>query len=509
MADWENEVKTQMTEAVDVHKHGRRSAGWRTSNRRAALAMGVAGLVLATGVTGSSASDASTEFAAAAPSTDAGELSFSLSLKPGEAVPLAIVNDPLKEALGDDRFRGEGIDVALIDTGVVPIKGLHEDGKVIYGPDLSNEGGQPNLANLDTFGHGTHMAGIIAGNDGDKVGGVAQDSRIVSLKVAGATGETHVSQVIAAIDWVVEHKTDNGMNIRVLNLSLGAEGVKTNQGDPLSAAVERAWHAGIVVVAAAGNRGNLSPGIDTPAISPYVLAIGGTESFDSSGRGDIVGPWSSSGNRYRTPDVVAPGRSIMSFRVPGSTLDQLYPTAIVDDRYFRGTGTSQSAAVMSGLVARILSVDASLTPDQVKLLLSKTAVDIAVGELLDGRGRLDATSAVKNIERVARTTPTQKHRAALPDHDNSMPTWSGGTWNGASWSGGAWSGASWSGASWSGASWSGASWSGASWSGASWSGGSWSGASWSGASWSGASWSGASWSGASWSSASWSAVMWS
>ena len=250
-----------------------------------------------------------------------------MAVKPGSPVPMRIVTEKSNGELKGKGYAGKGIDVALIDTGVTPVQGLDQPGKIVYGPDLSNEGSQPNLANLDTYGHGTHLAGIINGDDGDEVVGIAPDSRIVSVKVAGATGETDIAQVIAGIDWVVEHKNDNGLNIRVLNLSLGMPGVKTNVGDPLSAAVERAWHAGIVVVAATGNRGNDAGGIDSPAVSPYVIAVGAHESYDSSGAQDWIAPWSSGGNEYRQPDVVAPGRSIVSFRVPGSMLDQLHPTA--------------------------------------------------------------------------------------------------------------------------------------------------------------------------------------
>ena len=109
------------------------------------------------------------------------------------------------------------------------------------------------------------MGSPITGDDGDEVGGIAPRSRLVSVKVAGATGETDIAQVIAGIDWVVQHKNDNGLVLRVLNLSLGVDGVKTNIGDPLSAAVERAWAAGIVIVAAVGNRGNEVGGVDSPA----------------------------------------------------------------------------------------------------------------------------------------------------------------------------------------------------------------------------------------------------
>ncbi len=406
--------------------------------------------------------------------------------------------DPM-EALG---YTGQGIDVAVVDTGVAPVQGLDSEGKVLYGPDLSNEGELENLATLDTFGHGTHIAGIIAGNDGVEGGfkGMAPDARIVSVKVAGATGETHIAQVIAAIEWVVEHRNTEGLNIRVLNLSLGRDGVPSSLADPLAAAVERAWDAGIVVVAAGGNRTNSSKGLDSPAVSPYVIATG---ALNGRAVRDGVATWSSSGNAGRAPDLVAPGKSIVSLRVPGSTLDQENPQAIVDDRFMKGSGTSQAAAVMSGSVALLLSAHPSLTPDQVKYLLVQNANDVERrSTLLDGAGKVRPDTAADNGAGAA-DAPTQNHVPALGMTSwDGIDTWSGGTWSGATWSGGTWSGATWSGATWSGATWSGATWSGATWSGATWSGATWSGATWSGATWSGATWSGATWSGLDASSAS-------
>jgi serine protease AprX len=442
-----------------------------------------------------------------------GQITLSMAVRPGEPVPMRIVTEKSSGELYKKGYRGQGIDVALIDSGVAPVIGLDQPGKILYGPDLSGEAGMANLANLDTYGHGTHLAGIIAGDDGDQVGGIAPESRIVSIKVAGATGETHIEQVVAAIDWVVEHKNDNGLNIRVLNLSLGLPDVPSSANDPLSAAVERAWNAGIVVVAAAGNRGNNIGGIDSPAVSPYVLAVGAHESYDSSGAQDWIAPWSSGGNTTRHADVVAPGRSIMSFRVPGSTLDQMFPTARVDDRYFLGSGTSQSAAVVSGFTAALLSRDPSLTPDQVKYLFMVEAKDLKDTEsYIDGDGKIQPKEVARSLK-DATQAPVQQWPLALSDSSTGITapsgtSWSGGGWSGTSWSGGSWSGTSWSGTSWSGTSWSGTSWSGTSWSGTSWSGTSWSDASWSGTSWSGTSWSGTSWSGTSWSTGIWSTTDW-
>ena len=434
-------------------------------------------------------------------------------------------------------FDGSGVDVALIDSGVLPVDSLDDPGKVINGPDLSFESQADNLRYLDSYGHGTHLAGIIAGyrpgfDDDPGFKGIAPGARLLNVKVADSNGGVDVSQVIAAIDWVVEHRTDNGMNIRVLNLAFGTDGVQPHEVDPLHFAVERAWQAGIVVVVSAGNDGN-GAALRNPAADPYVIAVGATDSKDTTRTSDdVVADFSNCGTTARHVDVVAPGRSLKSLRAPGTVSDVNNPNARVNPDLFKGSGTSQAAAVVSGAAALIIEQRPAIAPDEVKALLMNTATTVSGSTLCQGAGSVDLDTALST---ATPTNATQTHTpsdgtgsidAARGTHrvvdegvtisgeiDIFGNTFDSASWSqavaaGASWSGGTWNGASWSGASWSGASWSGASWSGASWSGASWSGASWSSKSWSGASWSGASWSGASWSGASWSGASWSGNVW-
>jgi serine protease AprX len=415
------------------------------------------------------------------------------------------------------------VDVAIIDTGVSPVEGLATPGKIINGPDLSFESQAPNLTNLDTNGHGTFMAGLIAGraqsSDPGAYQGIAPDARIINVKVGDAVGSADVSQVIAGIDWVVQHAHDDGMNIRVLNLSYGTDSKQAYTIDPLAHAAEVAWRAGIVVVASAGNRGGTP--IDMPAADPYVIAVGALDmkgTLDPSD--DRLAAFSARGTTARKLDVVAPGTRIQGLRVPGSFVDtQLGSAGGINDRYLRGSGTSEAAAITSGAAALLLSARPNLTPDQVKRLLPRGAtlwglagiprllnVDRAVdgwvsgarqsypqatgvGSLEAARGGSHVTSGDATLTGEVDIFGDPYDAAAMAQARENESAWDGGTWNGASWAGASWAGASWSGASWAGASWAGASWSGASWSGASWSGASWSGASWSGASWSGASWS--------------------
>ena len=351
---------------------------------------------------------------------------------------------------------GAGVDVALIDSGVVPVGGLAEPGRVVRGPDFSSERRNRRLATLDTFGHGTHLAGLIAGRDPvTGFAGVAPGARIVSLKVAGADGETNLRSVLAALDWVRRNHDANGLNIRVVNLALGVEDRDGYRDDVLAWAVEQLWRDGIVVVAAAGNNGDRANRLDIPAADPFVIAAGASDTRETVDPADDRVADFSSRSRHRAPDVVAPGTKVVSLRVPGSALDREYPEARIGSGYFRGSGTSQAAAVASGVVARLLSARPELAPDQVKALLTTGAVDLPEPREADGAGRVD----------LARTLA-----APAPDADSVRQGWAPAILDphalvralrsnddyaagGAEWSGRRWSGRRWSGRRWSGASW--------------------------------------------------------
>ena len=446
---------------------------------------------------------------------------------------MPLVNDAIGAMeYWDAGYTGQGVDVALIDSGIAPVEGLNLAGKVINGLDISFESQADNLRYLDTYGHGTHMAGIIAGSDsssnplkaqasGEFVG-VAPGARILNVKVADANGAVDVSQVIAAIDWVVQHRTDNGMNIRVLNLSFGTNGAQPYTLDPLVYAVQMAWDAGIVVVVAAGNDGN-NNALRNPALDPYVIAVGATDTGGTERSwDDFVTDFSNCGTSERSVDLVAPGKSVESLRVPGSSADVEYPSAVVGTRFFKGSGTSQATAVVSGAVALIIDQRPGITPDQVKKLLTNTARPLWYSSsICEGAGTVRLGRA------LYRSTPSAQQTYASPTGTGLLEAARGSAhltdggvllegeqdifgveFDSASWSTAAAQSASWSGGTWNSSSWSGSSWSSASWSGVSWSSASWSSASWSGASWSSASWSGMSWSSASWSSNVWSSKSW-
>jgi serine protease AprX len=373
------------------------------------------------------------------------------------------------------------------------------------------------------------MAGIIAAKDdgassyaGDSsdLVGMAPDARIVSIKIADSSGQTDVSQAVAAIDWVVENKVKNGLNIRVMNMSFGTDGVQSYQYDPLTYAVEAAWKAGVVVVVAAGNNGNAAQ-LNDPAYDPFVIAVG---SADSNGTAttsdDAVSTFSNGGTASRNPDLLAPGEHVVSLRDPGSTLDTAFPAARIGDRLFRGSGTSQATAVVTGAAALVLSAHPELSPNQVKALLTRTASTVPGAPVrLQGKGELDlsavagaplpsVTDAVQGFVQALGTGSLEAARGSRHVTVNGATVRGevdvrGAAFNSAGFANGLRNRTNWSGSTWSGGAWSGITWSGITWSGITWSGITWSGITWSGITWSGITWSGITWSGITWSSTGW------
>jgi serine protease AprX len=514
-----------------------------------------------------------------------------LPVAPASAVCEGSVYDPTSLSLTDVSgllgapaawsagFTGQGVDVALLDTGVMPVAGLASPDKIVDALDLSTDSGNVALRFRDGEGHGTNMAGIIAGDGtgGPLTKGVAPGARIINVKVGAGDGTVDTSQVIAAIDWVVQNKTANGHNIRVLNISYNTDATTDYRSDPLTHAVENAWRAGIVVVASAGNEGKSAGRLGNPAIDPYVVAVAAS-SYDKP-RGKYAIPnWSSSGNAARDPDVVSPGASVNSLRVPGSLLDTTFPAARFYDQptctsFFRGSGTSQAAAGVSGAVAVLLQQRPTLTPDQVKALLKGTARSVVNAvhkqgsgmvnmqamiaaptpaakqqfDISNGSGSLEAsrgTTHVRNHVEGAPATPGSSTSSASATAAASSSSSSTGvvatgvtaTASGTAAAGGSATAATtpapevvgevsatqapFSAVKWATASNAHTAWTNmvfdpqgrfvsGTWMGSSWSGSSWSGSSWSGSSWSGSSWSGSSWSGSSWSGSSWSGSSWS
>ena len=420
---------------------------------------------------------------------------------------------------------GMGVKVALIDTGVVDVDGLRQS-DVTIGPDFSFEDQNPDTRGHDTNGHGTHLAGIIAGRDDqwvagdhtrtpDRFEGIAPDARLISIKAGTADGATDVTQVIAAINWVIRYNQDNPTDpIKVINLAYGTDSQQDYTKDPLSYAAERAWKAGITVVVAAGNDGWDTGRLSDPAIDPFVIAVGADQ---GTGKAGVVAEYSSSGSQTRGVDVVAPGRSIVSLRNPGSYSDLFNTAGRAGDRFVRGSGTSEATAVVTGSVALVLQAHPEYTPDEVKAVLKSTATTLNAfsDPTLSGAGALNVGAALGYTKRIlsyqgfapsdgsgsieaARGTShiTQDDGTPLMgEQDVFGIDWSGSRWTDDSWSGSRWTSSDWTGSRWTGSSWSGSRWTGSRWTGSRWTGSRWTGSTWSGSRWTSSNWSGSRWTG--------------
>ena len=457
-------------------------------------------------------------------------------------------------------FTGKGVDVALVDSGVAPVAGIKTN-NLVYGPDLTPESQNANTANLDTYGHGTHLAGIIAGHDAavsdvttaitDSTDflGVAPDARVLSVKVADYHGNSDVSQVIAGIDWVVQHGHDSGLNVRVLNLSFGTDSAQAYTSDPLAYAAEQAWKHGIVVVTSAGNTGATSGRMTDPATDPYVLAVGADDTQGSTAtQDDTIPAFSSTGDGVRNPDLVAPGVHVPSLRVPGSYVDVTYgATGQLGDRFFRGSGTSQAAAVVSGSVALLLQQYPTLTPDQVKSLLvgnanplpaasvqaqgaglitlrNITGTPLPVAQTFlpaTGTGTLEASRGSTHL--MLRDSVTGLSTALTGERDlfgapvstpllaaaeATATSWTGGTFNGNSWTGSAWSSSAWASSAWASSAWASSSWAGSAWASSAWASSAWASSAWASSSWASSAWASSAWASSAWASSAWASSAW-
>ena len=290
-----------------------------------------------------------------------------------------------------ERLTGFGVGVAVIDTGVdgnlpdFQTSSANSTSRVIASAVVDPSSGSA----TDGYGHGTMVAGIIAGNGLDRASsdplygqyvGIAPAANLISIKVGDNEGNASLLDVIDGIEFAIAHQA--AYNIRVINLSLESTVAESYLTDPLDAAVESAWDHGIVVVVSAGNLGTASDAVDfSPGNDPYVITVGATDDQGTTSQsGDTVASWSSQGTTqdgFSEPNVYAPGASVTSTLAPGSVFSQLCPSCIVGGQYITAGGTSFAAPVVSGAVADMLQAHPLETPDQVKAALMATANPLA------------------------------------------------------------------------------------------------------------------------------------
>jgi serine protease AprX len=379
--------------------------------------------------------------------------------------------------------------IAFVDSGIEASR-----------PDFGNRVlANVNLSTLpgnspgDGLGHGTLVAGVAAGS-ATGVTGAAPTAGIVALDVMDDQGMARTSDVIAAAQWILKNR--KAYNIRVANFSLHSASATSFRWDPLDKAVEKLWFNGVVVVAAAGNQGQAGkpvPMAYAPGNDPFAITVGALDLHNSTNpeRADTA-PWSAWGytlDGFAKPELAAPGRGITGPVPAGSTLAAERGSQVVrtpGGTYINLSGTSLAAPVVSGIVADLLTLRPSLTPDQVKGALMHEATALRkVRTLAAGVGEVNAPAA------LTLASPPNPNRALdaflVPDPKGDGPMFDDVSWLDAAKASAAWDAVSWL-DGWADVSWSDVSWSDVSWSDVSWGDVSWSDVSWSDVSWSDVSW---------------------
>ena len=375
------------------------------------------------------------------------------------------------------------VTVAVMDTGIAEHPDLPND-KVRARVDFVNDGSQLG----DAGGHGTFIAGVIAAN-GESYKGVAPEADLVSLRVLDANGNGTAVGVVRAFNWLLKNRAH--FNIKVLNISWGAPQATSYQNDLLSALVESAWFSGVTVVVAAGNDGPVAGTVTSPGSDPFVVTVG---SFADQGTTDLgddrESVFSSRGptlDGFVKPDTLAPGQHVLGLRMRG----QVYlgadgqPIGTTADRYIHMTGTSASAAFVSGVAALVLAKNARYTPTQVKgaIVASGRAISGSTTRAVDANAALTSMTAVNVGLRPSRVLLLLLAKLHLLKGQG--VTWEGVTWEGVTWDGVTWDGVTWDGVTWDGVTWDGVTWESVSWESISWESVSWETVTWEGVTWEG------------------------
>lgn len=349
-------------------------------------------------------------------------------------------------------LQGKAIGVAVVDSGVNPngdlytVMGLNRQvADVRFNSDY-------NQSTFDGYGHGTHVASIIGGDgseSGGKYIGVAPMVNIINVKVSNDDGSAMMKDIVAGLQWVLDHK--DAYNIRVVNLSLNSSVAESYQTSPLDAAVEILWLNKIVVVVSAGNQG--SGALYPPANDPFVITVGATDDKSTNNLSDdIMASFSAYGQTsdgFKKPDLVAPGTNIVARLVNQNMgLASAHPANKVGDQYFRISGTSVAAPMVSGAVAILLQDEPTLTPDQVKYRLTSTANKSWPGynSTKSGAGYLDVYAAVQG-------NSTQNANVGIRPSNllftGSTPiVWSNVGWNSVGWNSVGWNSVGWNSVGW-------------------------------------------------------------
>jgi serine protease AprX len=393
------------------------------------------------------------------------------------------VNSPYRDVVGAEALwqqtglNGQGVTVAVVDSGISDHPDLHQEANNLnQAADSSSRiiastvfGGYSSP--IDEYEHGTHVAGIIAGNGNASKGeykGIAPGVTLLNVRVSNNEGLTYTSDVVDGLQWIYDNK--DAYNIRVVNLSINSIAPESYNTSPLDAAVEILWFNGITVVVSAGNNGT-ADGPSTlypPANDPFVITVGavedrGTPELDD----DFVGAFSAYGTTesgFAKPELVAPGRNLISLLAStDATAYKDHPKHRVDNYYFRMSGTSMSAPVVSGTIALLLQNEPDLNPDQVKYRLMATANPNWPGydPTNAGAGTIDAFAAI--YEATAEyanlgITPSELLTTGKNAIASDSVGWNSVGWNSVGWNSVGWNSVGWNSVGWNSVGWNSVGW---------------------------------------------------
>ncbi|HLO27801.1 MAG TPA: S8 family peptidase [Anaerolineales bacterium] len=354
-------------------------------------------------------------------------------------------------------LQGQGIGVAVVDSGVNPNGDLFTSAGVNRQVADVRFNSDYNQNTSDGYGHGTHVASIIGGDGSESAGkyiGVAPMVNIINVKVSNDDGSALMADVVAGLQWVLANK--NTYDIRVVNLSLNSSVAESYQTSPLDAAVEILWFNKIVVVASAGNQG--SSAIYPPANDPFIITVGAADDKGTSGiSDDVMASFSAYGQTsdgFKKPDLVAPGANVVARLVNQNMGVALtHPANKVGDSYFRMSGTSMAAPMVSASVALLLQDEPALTPDQVKYRLTATANKNWAGynSARSGAGYLDVYAAVRGT--TTQSANTGVMASQLLSTGSAPITWGSVGWNSVGWNSVGWNSVGWNSVGWNSVGW--------------------------------------------------------
>ena len=364
----------------------------------------------------------------------------------------------IRADLVSSTLKGQGIGVAVVDSGINSHSDLNYSGssRIVTSTNQTAEASAG-----DGYGHGTVVAGVIGGNGSSSSGtytGVAPRVNLINVKVSDQSGKAYASDLVDGLQWIYNNKT--AYNIKVVNLSMNSTIAESYETSPIDAAVEILWFNGIVVVVSAGNNGALAGPVTLfpPANDPFVITVGAVADKGTAALTDDTMPFFSAygttEDLYAKPDIVAPGRNIISLLASTNATAYInHPAHRVDNNYFRMSGTSVAAPMAAGAAALLLQDEPGLNPDQVKYRLMATANKSWAGydSLKAGAGYLDVYAAVNgNTSQTANTgiDPSDMLTSGSNPISSGSVGWNSVGWNSVGWNSVGWNSVGWNSVGW-------------------------------------------------------------